>query len=71
MGSGRLADAGHLRLMEIDLQQLRSLYRRMPDEGLLDAFTQGRESYLPQAWDIITQELASRGLPAPLALVVA
>lgn len=54
-------------LLQIDLQDLRARYSRFSDAALLDAYELGREAYQPQAWEVITQEIKSRGIAVPEA----
>lgn len=51
--------------MEVRLDELRLRYERFSDEALIDAWTGGPEAYTPQAWAVITSEVASRGLATP------
>jgi hypothetical protein len=48
--------------VQVDLQDLRAHYSRFSDAALIDAYEQGREAYIPQAWEVITQEIESRGI---------
>jgi hypothetical protein len=49
-------------LVQVDLQDLRAHYSRFSDDALIEAYEQGREAYVPQAWEVITREIESRGI---------
>jgi hypothetical protein len=43
-------------------EELRRHYESLTDEALLQARSQGRGGYTPQAWEVISAEIAERGL---------
>jgi hypothetical protein len=53
--------------VQVDLQDLRAHYSRFSDAALIAAYEQGRGAYIPQAWEVITKEIESRGIPVPEA----